>query len=557
MVNKENIKVGTHEAQKAVKQDRKVGRGSISRILTRTSKDTVLSQPRNTKLTLQTNKPQTLRIREKGEPKSNSSSTRPKHPGENEERYDGDMEVDLSGQNTEDGVGAEGDTGMVDRIQETIEDIHDNTNDVQDETAYMVVTLKASRSGEAMWLLSVIYASPNPSSREELWRRLLDFSGSNATPWLLMGDFNETRLLSERTGDSDNMRRRCEKFNNWIDEMCLVDIGFSGPKYTWSRGREHSTRICARLDRGLCNIEWHTLFEDGAIQHLPANQSDHSPLLMSIRSFEDYRPREQSFKFQVAWLLHHEFQTFLAQNWRHGVELPQALSNLALQLGEWNKEVFGNLFRNRDRLWRRIEGAQKDLNENPTEGLLHLERRLRRKLDTVLEQIHLFWIQKARSELLLDGDINTRFFHACSVMRRKRNKVEGMYNNADAWISDPQELNLMPMAFDSSSAIGSTTVLGAASADSTSMNQSFSFPGLAIRLDRKNYSLWPSTLHSALEAYALDTFLTDVDPPPATVDIPAVRPTDPVNPTTGVLGQERIASFSYGSVVRSGNVCSR
>ncbi|KAL8141310.1 hypothetical protein V2J09_007331, partial [Rumex salicifolius] len=142
----------THEAQKAVKQDRKVGGGSISRILTRTSKDTVLSQQRNQKLTLQTNKPQTLRIHEKGEPKSNSPSTRPKHPGENEERYDGDMEVDLSGKNTEDGVGAEGDTGMVDRIQETTEDIHDSTSDVQDETTYMSTTesLSSSKDGTSV-----------------------------------------------------------------------------------------------------------------------------------------------------------------------------------------------------------------------------------------------------------------------------------------------------------------------------------------------------------------------------------------------------------------------
>nr|GMD60351.1 uncharacterized protein LOC109181278 [Ipomoea batatas] len=54
--------------------------------------------------------------------------------------------------------------------------------------------------------------------------------------------------------------QRCSDFAEWIDNDGLVDMGFSGPKYTWSRGNEVGLSKSARLDRVLCNTEWRTAF---------------------------------------------------------------------------------------------------------------------------------------------------------------------------------------------------------------------------------------------------------------------------------------------------------
>ncbi|KAL8152326.1 hypothetical protein V2J09_010086 [Rumex salicifolius] len=145
------------------------------------------------------------------------------------------------------------------------------------------------------WLFSAIYASLAPQSREELWRRLLEFNNPEMFPWLLMGDFNETKNLEEPTGTSDEMRRRCSKFNSWIDEMCMMELGYSGARFTWSRGLDPETRTCARLDCGLCDLPWRSQFPDAAIRHLPAHQSDHSPLLLSLHGFENYKPTNKAF----------------------------------------------------------------------------------------------------------------------------------------------------------------------------------------------------------------------------------------------------------------------
>ncbi|KAL8159095.1 hypothetical protein V2J09_000632 [Rumex salicifolius] len=118
------------------------------------------------------------------------------------------------------------------------------------------VSVSVERAGEVAWLFSAIYACPNSASREALWSKLLEFSVDNNLSWLLMGDFNETRSLEERTGNLDALRRRCDWFNHWIEEMGLLDVGFTRQKFTWSRGKDLAIRTCVRLDRGLCNSEW-------------------------------------------------------------------------------------------------------------------------------------------------------------------------------------------------------------------------------------------------------------------------------------------------------------
>ncbi|XP_074287844.1 uncharacterized protein LOC141612999 [Silene latifolia] len=62
------------------------------------------------------------------------------------------------------------------------------------------ITIEVSRNGEMPWFFSAVYASPNPSNRVELWTELEQYARINNHPWLLAGDFNETRSLAERHG---------------------------------------------------------------------------------------------------------------------------------------------------------------------------------------------------------------------------------------------------------------------------------------------------------------------------------------------------------------------
>ena len=148
------------------------------------------------------------------------------------------------------------------------------------DTQYVIMEVNQGSTGS--WALTVIYASPNKTLRQSLWTDLNEFGNTCNKSWLLAGDFNETRNMEEHFNCSEDLARRCNNFNLWIENNHLIDLGFSGPRYTWTRGNTVETRKYARLDRGLCNEQWRMRFEEASVHHLLQNKSDHSPLLISL-----------------------------------------------------------------------------------------------------------------------------------------------------------------------------------------------------------------------------------------------------------------------------------
>jgi len=110
---------------------------------------------------------------------------------------------------------------------------------IKSHTQY--VTMEVHRRGLQPWIFTSIYASPSLYIRDQLWRQIEDFAGSNIAPWMLAGDFNETKSdfnetksLNERDHGSYDIARRCSRFNNVIENNGLIDMGFSGLIFTWS-----------------------------------------------------------------------------------------------------------------------------------------------------------------------------------------------------------------------------------------------------------------------------------------------------------------------------------
>ncbi|KAL2926667.1 Aspartate--tRNA(Asp/Asn) ligase [Bienertia sinuspersici] len=85
---------------------------------------------------------------------------------------------------------------------------------------------------------------------------LSDFASRHDKPWLLAGDFNETRFSWERNSSCGATSRRTSQFNYWVEAHHLLEVEFSGPTHTWSRGNTTDTHRSARLDRALCSTDW-------------------------------------------------------------------------------------------------------------------------------------------------------------------------------------------------------------------------------------------------------------------------------------------------------------
>ncbi|KAJ8427037.1 hypothetical protein Cgig2_032865 [Carnegiea gigantea] len=110
-------------------------------------------------------------------------------------------------------------------------------------------------------------------------------------------------------------------------------------------------------------MAWRRKFQEGGVKHLVRHQSDHAPILISIQGFTPSVTGSKPFRFQAAWMLHSEFDALISQTWRTKTPMHIALDALAGQLSDWNKEIFGNLFRKKRKIWSHIEGIQHRLEE--------------------------------------------------------------------------------------------------------------------------------------------------------------------------------------------------
>ena len=57
-------------------------------------------------------------------------------------------------------------------------------------------------------------------------------------PWAIMGDFNEVIAEEEKSGGNPISQRRVNAILDCMDTCQMMDLGFSGPKFTWSNKRE-------------------------------------------------------------------------------------------------------------------------------------------------------------------------------------------------------------------------------------------------------------------------------------------------------------------------------
>ena len=128
------------------------------------------------------------------------------------------------------------------------------------------------------FLLTTVYAPPQFHKRKLFWECLQNLARHISLPWVLLGDFNDMISDDEKLGGLPVNRTRISAFRNYMDNCGLMDLGFHGPSFTWTNKSPcWQTIIKERLDRGLGNAEWATLFPSAEIHHLPRVKSDHCP----------------------------------------------------------------------------------------------------------------------------------------------------------------------------------------------------------------------------------------------------------------------------------------
>lgn len=163
----------------------------------------------------------------------------------------------------------------------------------------VMAALVYSDPPENVWLLIVVHGPPYLAKKCKFWKLMEEIIGGFSGHWLLLGDLNSISVRSKKMGGSQKGERSLRSFRNFVNNVRAIDLGFNGPKFTWSNKRIGWANIRERLDRGICNVEWQNLFPNAGVRHLTAPNSDHNPILLDTHL--DMGKGVRPLRFEAMW----------------------------------------------------------------------------------------------------------------------------------------------------------------------------------------------------------------------------------------------------------------
>ncbi|XP_075650201.1 uncharacterized protein LOC142620776 [Castanea sativa] len=86
------------------------------------------------------------------------------------------------------------------------------------------------------WRLIGTYGHSVEERKIETWRLMRHQHARASLPWVCLGDFNEVLASDEKNGGNRRPMAPMIEFRNTLLHCGLVDIGFSGYRFTWRNG---------------------------------------------------------------------------------------------------------------------------------------------------------------------------------------------------------------------------------------------------------------------------------------------------------------------------------
>ncbi|PKU78483.1 hypothetical protein MA16_Dca024704 [Dendrobium catenatum] len=213
----------------------------------------------------------------------------------------------------------------------------------------------------------------------------------------------------------------------------LIDLGFSGPSFTWINNKDAGSRISSRLDMFLISSSILDAFQELRVSHLTRIASDHCPILCTV-SLGRHRARSYWIKFEDIWASFPRAWQLVSEKWRvpdtgsEASKLNKKCQRTLKALFFWSKNKFKMLNKLRDELDREICM----LTEVQAESLRYKVQ----LLNSTLGRLLTWWRQRAKVKWIEEGDDNTRFFHSMAYARRRTNLIDRMRLPDGQMVSD-------------------------------------------------------------------------------------------------------------------------
>ncbi|XP_062014320.1 uncharacterized protein LOC133730820 [Rosa rugosa] len=276
--------------------------------------------------------------------------------------------------------------------------------------------------GNPRWRLTSFYGFSRTSESDRSWKLLRDLRDLDSLPWVVIGDFNEILNNGEKK---------------------------DGPQSTW-----WNSETQLRLDRAVCTESWCDIFGFARLKHLPPSNSDHVPILLHASTIHlPIRPRHHRFKFESYWLQHSECDEVVSGAWRTDVSGPpmfqvaKKIMQSRLSLDKWQKRTF----KGRQQQMLGIRARMDELIDvTITEPILAEKKLLMEKLQSLLSQEETFWKQRSKVTWLKEGDRNTGYFHRKAANRRRKNTLNGLFDEIGEWCEDDEGMESVITSYFSS-----------------------------------------------------------------------------------------------------------
>ncbi|XP_073109436.1 uncharacterized protein [Elaeis guineensis] len=171
---------------------------------------------------------------------------------------------------------------------------------------------------------------------------------SPSSKWLITN-------VMKRKG-TNNSGGPVREFNNFIDNLQLVEANILQRKYTWSNHRDIPS--LAKLDRCLVSLDWLLKHSLAILKPLSKITLNHCPILLSCKNNQWKR---KPFRFENFWASILGFDDLVQNWWAAASSSDDAATNLVLKLRYlrskmkvWNKERNGNVNTRKHEIMKQI-----------------------------------------------------------------------------------------------------------------------------------------------------------------------------------------------------------
>jgi ribonuclease HI len=300
------------------------------------------------------------------------------------------------------------------------------------------------------WRGTFVYGEPKSSERHHFWTTIRRIKPKANEPWLMMGDFNETKWQHEHLSETKRSEKRMAEFRSLLNFCNLQDITYVGPPWTFDNKRKGDQNVKARIDRAVASQDWSVLYPQAKITHICSTRSDHLPLLLDCENLVPQNRPPGTFRYEHMWERETSLPTIIEEAWNNSPpcaslnELMEKITNTSGHLKEWSTENFGMVtkqIKNRraklSKLWKRPRTAARD----------DYVRKISLELDELLHREEMMWRQRSRVSWLKEGDRNTSYFHRKSSWRQSKNTIKRIRGLNGNWTDDPEDIKKLANDF--------------------------------------------------------------------------------------------------------------